>query len=198
MSPSALRRGLLAALLSGSAALGLLTTAATPAYADTRDRVFLSQSGGIKTVLAPDRSAAGAPVRQVARIGVADATPPAQTWRSEQARQGGGAFTLVHTPTADAAGTRRLCLDVKGDSTTAAGAPLVLRPCDGTPSQAWKSLTNDVFTFMENQDSKLKVELVNGRLVQADFPPRDAPDANQRRTAQSVGVLPKTFGIGGI
>ena len=197
MSPSALRRGLLAAVLSGTAALGLLTTAATPAYADTRDRVFESQSGGIKTVLTPDRSAAGAPVRQVTRIGVADATPPDQTWRQERAQQGRGAFTLVHTPTADAAGTRRLCLDVKGDSTEA-GAPLVLRPCDGTPSQAWKLLSNDVFTFMENQDSKLKVELVKGRLVQADFPPPGAPDFNQRRTAQSVGVLPKTFGIGGI
>ena len=194
MSRSALRRGLAVTVLSSSAVLGLLTATSTAHAADVRDRVFVSQSGGVKTVLVPDRSAAGAPVRQVTRIGAADASPAEQTWRQESARQGRGAFTLVHTPSAT--GARRLCLDVQGDSTQA-GAPLVLRPCDGSDSQAWKFLTNSVFTQMENQDSKLKVELVGGRLVQADFPQRDDADFRQRTTAQFVSVAPKSFGVGG-
>jgi hypothetical protein len=50
---------------------------------------------------------------------------------------------------------------------------------------------------MENLGSRLKVELVGGRLVQAQFPDSTDPAARQRRTAQLVGVLPKTFGVGG-
>jgi hypothetical protein len=195
MPRSALRRGLAGTVLSSSAVLGLLITA-SPAHADVRDRVFVSQSGGVKTVLTPDRSAAGASVRQVARTGVADASPVEQTWRSESARQGRGAFTLVHTPTAGATGPGRLCLGVQGDS-TAEGAPLVLAPCDGSDSQAWRFLGNAAFNNMENLGSRLKVELVGGRLVQAQFPDSTDPAARQRRTAQLVGVLPKTFGVGG-
>jgi hypothetical protein len=36
---------------------------------------------------------------------------------------------------------------------------------------------------------------VGGRLVQAQFPDSTDPAARQRRTAQLVGVLPKTFGV---
>jgi hypothetical protein len=73
----------------------------------------------------------------------------------------------------------------------------VLSPCDGSDSQAWRFLGNAAFNNMENLGSRLKVELVGGRLVQAQFPDSTDPAARQRRTAQLVGVLPKTFGVGG-
>lgn len=211
MSRYAVRRGLALAALSSSAVLGLLapavaqaspaTPSATPSAAqtpaagsDVRDRVLRSQPGGIATVITPDRSASGAPVRQVPRIGKAAATPIEQTWRTESSRAARGAVSLVHTPSLNTG--RRLCLDVQGDS-TAEGAPLVLRPCDGTDSQAWRQLTAVPPTKLENVGSALKMEIVGARVVQAQFPARDDADAQQRNTAQSFFISPKSFGVGG-
>ena len=73
----------------------------------------------------------------------------------------------------------------------------MLHPCDGTDSQAWRQLVAVAPSQLENQGSKLKMELVGGRLVQAQFPGRDDADRRQRTTAQSFFVSPKSFGVGG-
>jgi hypothetical protein len=169
MTTSLIRR-VLGAALAGAAALTGLTGAATPAFAaevpDTMVRVFADN-----TVLQPDQSASGAAIRAVARIGKADDTPDSQVWKRRPARQP-GFFTLVHAPSEK---DRPLCIDVEGDSTQA-GAALVLRPCDGTESQAWRQLVSVPPSQLENKQSGLKMELVGGALVQNEFPGRDDAD----------------------
>jgi Ricin-type beta-trefoil lectin domain-like len=190
MTTSLIRR-MLGAALVGAAALTGLTAAATPAFAaDVNDRVVRVSADN--TVLQPDRSASGAAIRAVARIGKADDTPDSQVWKRLRARQP-GFFTLVHAPSED---SRPLCIDVEGDSTQA-GAALVLRPCDGTDSQAWRQLVSVPPSHLENKQSGLKMEVVGGRLVQNDFPGSDDADRTQRNARQLLFIQPKTFGVGG-
>ncbi|MBC8093481.1 MAG: RICIN domain-containing protein [Pseudonocardia sp.] len=191
MSRSTLRRSPATALLVMAASLAH----ATPASADVRDQVIRDQSNGFTNILVPDRAAPGSPIRSVPRIGKTTATPPSQLWRRESARNGRGTINLVHVPSIDD-GDRQLCLDVQGDSTQA-GAALVLRPCDGTDSQAWRNLSTSPFTQLENRGSRLKAELVGGRLVQNGFPNRNDADVRDRNRLQGFSIVPATFGIGG-
>jgi hypothetical protein len=191
MSSSTLRR-LAAALLITTASLGVQAAATTPAFAaDVKDRVITDRSGN---VLAPDRSASGAVIRSVPRIGAANATPDSQVWQAPAARQR-GTFNLVFVPSLRDGGVQ-LCLDVRGDSTEP-GAPLVLRPCDGTDSQAWKNQINTNPTGIVNSASGLLWELVDGRLVQNGPPARSDADFRQRARLQQFSISPKSFGIGG-
>jgi hypothetical protein len=190
MTTSLVRRVLGAALV-GAAAITGLTGAATPAFAaDVTDQVVRVFSDN--TVLQPDRSAPGAAIRAVARIGKADDTPDSQVWKRRPARQP-GFFTLVHAPSE---GDRPLCIDVDGDSTQA-GAALVLRPCDGTDSQAWRQLVSVPPSHLENKQSGLKMEVVGGRLVQNEFAGRNDADRKQRNDRQLLFIQPKSFGVGG-
>jgi hypothetical protein len=200
MSRSTLRRTVITAVLVAAAGLGAEPATADPAVPDqrrdVREQVIRDQSDGLTNIVVPDRAAPGARVRSVPRIGQADATPPEQTWLREIARNGRGTFNLVHTPSAGDGG-RKLCLDVQGDSLEV-GAPLVLRPCDGTDSQAWSVPAGfATFTQLINRDSGLNAELVGGRLVQAAFPERDDPDARERNRLQGFSIVPRTFGFGG-
>lgn len=174
---------------------GTTEPAPPPAKIDITDRVFVSFVG--RLVMEPDRSAPGAGIRAVPRVGVANATPDRQVWKSERARQGRGAINLVHAPSTRGENPRPLCLDVDGDS-RAVGARLVLRPCDGTESQAWRQLTAVPPSHFQNLESGLKMEVAGGRLVQAEFAPRDAADARARTNAQLFFLPPKTVGVGGV
>lgn len=170
------------------------TQTQAPSRPDARDRVVRAFAGNL--VLEPERSASGAGIRAVARVGAADATPDRQVWRSERARQGRGAINLVHAPSVRGQGARPLCLDVDGDS-RAAGARLVLRPCDGTESQAWRQLSTVPPSSFQNLESGLVMEVAGGRLIQAGFPARDDADRRARTNAQLFFNEPKSFGVGG-
>lgn len=192
MSTSPLRRRLAAAVLIAAANLGVMAAVATPALAQPSSDRVISVFGNNKLVLQPDRSAPGAAIRAVTRIGQAAATPDVQVWRQVPARQGG--FNLVHR---EGVGGRQLCIDVQGDSTQS-GAALVLRPCDGTDSQAWRNLQgSQVFTQLVNKGSELEMEVVSGQVVQADFPNRNDADARVRNNNRLFSIPPKSFGIGG-
>lgn len=195
MSVSTVRRMLAATLLVMSASLGVQAAVATPALADVKDVVFRDNSNGSTNILVPDRAAPGSAISSVPRIGKADDTPQSQVWQRGSARNGRGTFNLVFAPTIGD-GQRQLCLDVQGDSTQA-GAPIVLRPCDGTDSQAWKKLSTAAFAQFENFGSGLKAELVGGRLAQFEFPNRNDADVRERTQLQQFSIVPKSFGIGG-
>lgn len=180
-----------AALVAASLALTAAPANAQP-VADPSDRV-ITVAGQARLVLEPQSSTAGAAVNAVPRIGRANETPDKQVWKVKRARQG-GTVNLVHAPSEDAG--RELCIDVLGDSLDV-GANLVLRPCDGTDSQAWRQLSRATFNQFENQESKLKMEVTRGGLVQADFPARDDADRRVRTSNQQFNLGPKSFGIGG-
>lgn len=184
---------LLGAVMIVAATLGGQLALVGPASAaDVRDRVVRDQSNGFDNILVPDRSAAGAGVRSVPRVGQAGATPPEQTWR--QLNQNGG-FALAHVPSLGP-GRQPLCLDSAGDPATV-GARLVLAPCTGQDRQTWRQLSTAIFTQLENRQSKLKAELVGGRLVQNEFPRRGDVDFRERTRLQLFSVVPKEFGVGG-
>ncbi|MDG6103057.1 RICIN domain-containing protein [Dactylosporangium aurantiacum] len=101
-------------------------------------------------------------------------------------------------------GSRPLCIDVTGDSQQA-GAALELRPCDGTPSQAFVFLTNDVQTFVRNAGSGLQMTVeADGTVVQRGFfkrVPNETPEQSRERNrltnTQLFRVGPREFGVGG-
>lgn len=195
MFRSTFRRTMATALLVTAASLGVQAAVAAPAFGAVGDQVIRDQSNGFANILVPDRSAPGSQIRSVPHIGGADDTPQSQVWQQPRARNGGGTFNLVHAPSIGGGG-RQLCLDVQGDSTEP-GAPLVLRACDGTDSQAWRVLSTATFTQLENRGSGLKAELAGGRLVQNNFPNRNDADVRERNRLQAFSIVPTSFGFGG-
>jgi hypothetical protein len=165
-----------------------------------------------KNLVVPTGAANGAQIVSVPRIGQADATPDSQVWTFDHAKRFDangkvvrGALSFIFQPTFNKPGVRPLCIDVANDSTQV-GAPFVLRPCDGTPSQTFVTLGDLQFPLLQNVLSGLKVEvLTNGNVTQQDFPPRPAANASPaerqalraRSQAQTFLLSPKSFGIGG-
>lgn len=177
------------------AAAGVLTLASAPAYAagDITDRVVTSFAGGL--VLQPQANADGAQLLFVPRIGKDNATPATQTFaqRPDPLRPG---FSLVFTPSLPG---RDLCADVVGDSQQPQ-AQLVLRPCDGSPSQNWFSLGGGTPVFYRNGNSGLQLGALNGTAVQNAFPDRTAlPRAEFRAQTNALlaSIGPRSIGQGG-
>lgn len=156
-----------------------------------------------KNVMQPDQAKAGASVRFVPRVGQGNDTPESQLWAQTAGPNPG--INLVFQPTLNSG--LQLCLDVEADSKVE-GAPLVLRPCDGTLSQTWQSVGGPTPAFYRNQHSGfyMEVEPANGgRVVQRAFVPRvpssATPQERQAAKARTDNQLfflsPKSFGIGG-
>jgi hypothetical protein len=215
MRTNTLRR--FVSLLGGAAiATGALAGLAGTAHAapgdlpPSKDQVI--QPLNTQNLLVPTGANAGARIVSKPRIGKAQETPESQVWTIDNGKkfdQNGkaikGGISFVFQPTFGKAGVRALCIDVVGDS-TAAGAALELRPCDGTPSQVFVRVGDVKVPFLQNFRSGLNMEvLANGNVVQQPFVgavPSNASAAerqalNARNSAQKFLPRPKTIGVGG-
>jgi ribosomal protein S6E (S10) len=188
--PIAIRRHIVTAALLGATIAGTVIGAAAPALAaGPADRVVgLSNES---KVLVPDRIADGSRISFVERIGRGNDTPAEQTWQTKPAPRGGG-VNIVSEPSTRSG--RPLCIDLPSD-TRQAGVALVLRTCDGSASQTWRALgTQAAGNHMENQFSKLKMEISGGTVRQNEFPDRNA--GQQEKRLQLIDINPKSFGVG--
>jgi hypothetical protein len=194
---------LLAGIVAGTVASFAPAASAAPApLPPSKDRVVR---------LAPDNllqpvgnvGAPGTRVTVAPRVGKAQQTAEFQVWT--QINNGKGTISLLFQPSANSG--RPLCLDVAGDSRND-GAPLELRPCDGTPSQSWRLLgggTPPHFVQNVNSGLNMEAELRNNRVVQRGFVPRVPAGASieerqalrERNSSQLFFLSPKSFGVGG-
>jgi hypothetical protein len=203
MRTSTLRRT--ATLLGGVAlAAGLLAGLnATPAAAEdvlppVKDQII--QPIGAANVLQPDGNKAGARIVLRPRVGQAGQTPDSQVWTKQFPRI--EAATSKVLPNAFAfqpslrPGSRPLCLDVVGDSQQA-GAALELRPCDGTPSQAFVLLSNAGPTLVQNVGSGLALTVqVDGSVVQRGFFKRAETESGGEPRPQTKVTATQLFRFG--
>jgi hypothetical protein len=188
--PTALRRHLVTAALLGATVAGTVIGAAAPAHAAGPADQVIGLSNDSK-VLVPDRIADGSRISHVERIGRGNDTPAEQTWQVKPAPRGGG-VNIVSEPSTRSG--RPLCIDLPSD-TTQAGVALVMRTCDGSASQTWRALgTQAAGNHMENQFSKLKMEISGGTVRQNEFPDRNA--RQQEKRLQLIDINPKSFGVG--
>ncbi|GAA3295279.1 RICIN domain-containing protein [Dactylosporangium vinaceum] len=179
---------LAAALLAGPSAA---PAAAEDVLPPVKDQII--QPAGAANVLQPDGDKAGAWIVQRPRIGQAGQAPDSQVWTKQFPRiEAATTVTSKVLPNAFAfqpslrPGRRPLCLDVVGDSQQA-GAALELRPCDGTPSQAFVLLTNAGPTMVQNVGSGLTLTVqADGTVVQRGV--------FKRAETQSSGPQPRTKG----
>jgi hypothetical protein len=165
---------------------------------------------GTANVLQPNGANAGARIVSKPRIGKAGQTPDSQVWTKLFPKVIDGNGKVVRGATAYAfqpslqPGSRPLCIDVVGDSQQA-GAALELRPCDGTPSQAFIFLNNAIPTFVQNVGSGLQMTVeANGTVVQRGFfkrVPNETPEQSRERSrltnTQLFRVGPRELGVGG-
>jgi len=217
MRTNTIRRVTATAGAAIAALLGLLTIASGTAFAAPGDARLLKdrvvRSFATNNLLVPQNGNVNAPILDTPRIGKANATPESQTWievtpgkaeRDALAKQGftfGSAVALRFQPSAD---NRPLCIDVQNDSLNP-GAALVLRPCDGTPTQLWERLGANANPFLRNVRTRLNIEVQNGRAVQQPFVGRipsgislqERQALQQRNNSQQFFLSPKSFGVGG-
>jgi hypothetical protein len=217
MRTNTIRRAGAVAGAAAATLLGLLTIAAGTASAapgdvpPLKDRVV--RSFATNNLLVPQNGNVNAPILDTPRIGKANATPESQTWievtpsraeRNALTKQGftfGSAVALQFQPSAN---NRPLCIDVQNDSLNP-GAALVLRPCDGTPTQLWERLGNNATEVLRNVRTRLNIEVQNGRAVQQPFVGRIPSGISvqerqallARNNAQLFFLSPKSFGVGG-
>ena len=204
-----------ATLIGGAAlATGLLAGfGAGPAAAEDVLPPVKSQviePSGTANVLQPNGTKAGARIVSRPRIGKARQTPDSQVWTKLFPKVIDGKGKVVRGATSYAfqpslqPGSRPLCIDVVGDSQQA-GAALELRACDGTPSQAFVFLTNDVQTFVRNAGSGLQMTVeADGTVTQRGafkrVPNESAEQTRERNrlvTTQLFRVGPREIGVGG-
>ncbi|GAA3198514.1 RICIN domain-containing protein [Dactylosporangium siamense] len=204
-----------ASLIGGAAlATGLLAgfTAGPAAAEDVRPPVKsqVIEPAGTANVLVPNGANAGARIVSKPRIGKAAQTPDSQVWTKLFPKVIDANGKVVRNTTSYAfqpslqPGSRPLCIDVVGDSQQA-GAALELRPCDGTPSQAFVFLTNDAQTFVQNAGSGLQMTVeANGTVVQRGFFKRvpnesreQTRERNRLTNTQLFRVGPREVGVGG-
>ncbi|MFI5916870.1 RICIN domain-containing protein [Dactylosporangium sp. NPDC051541] len=206
MRTSTLRRT--ATLLGGVALAAGLPAAlnATPAAAEdvlppVKDQI-IQPTGGVN-VLQPDGNKAGARIVLRPRIGQAGQTPESQVWTKQFPRiDAATTVTSKVLPNAFAyqpslrPGSRPLCLDVVGDSQQA-GAALELRPCDGTPSQAFVLLSNAGPTLVQNVGSGLALTVrADGTVVQRGFFKRAETDGGGEPQPQTKVTATQLFRFG--
>lgn len=200
-------RGITAIVGGTAVAAGLAMAFAAPAAAapgdvkPLKDRV-VRPFNNAKNLLVPDGANNNARIRSKPRTGQANETPESQVWT--EVTPAGGQVVLVFQPTTN--GGRQLCMDVEGDSKNA-GAAVILRPCDGTPSQTWKRIGGGGGPeFLQNLNSGLNMEvLANGQVAQQPFVGRVPANASlaerqalqARNNAQQFFLNPKAFGVGG-
>jgi hypothetical protein len=141
------------ALMLAVAAAALSTTFAASASAATTYYEWESEKSALNLVMTAKGTAPGSKVGlgtdNNSSMALWDATPQGDGYWSYELR----ASEHLATP---------VCLDVEGDS-KAQGAAIVLRACDGTPSQNWKELAGSGHTArLSNEWSHRYIHQPNG------------------------------------